>query len=657
MGLKMNGLNPGLANALNGGFKNKQDKNQFLNAAKRQQQQHQQLAANLLTQGPLSFNKNFLPNGINGLPNLNPFFPMPPKYGNCEDYAALLAQFQNPFYMMNPSAAFPYNFQNFLKFTAGAQDNPLSDLPKQDEDNQNNHSPTPQSEHDDMVEEVPEEHNESEPRLIMDLQEDEKNSFEDVKDPELRTSTPVQEENHSDEQIRMKYENDGDNMDQDHDLNNRSRSPSPIGRNELSQGQDQDESNMSDDLRCRNCNKSFNHQTELVQHEKMLCNSLFQKQEDLVAHINDSFNGNYLPIPNPMSNGINISEDENDDRESKVSTESERKVRVRTAISEDQQSVLKEFYALNSRPNREEFRQIANRLNLDARVVQVWFQNNRSRERKMNGMFKPVQPGFLYSPPPPQAPADDQPLDLSVKKEKLNATPSTSPRYGTVPLQQSPDEAINLSRKSDASPPAYRPFYNYSNGTPDLLARQIPSPNEAVPRPQNQNLRNGYALPYGLPFDRLLQFTPEMARNPLLLMRNDQRGNSLSPGSSEKRSWNNDDTRHYDEEFRTLIHQQQQQLQQHPPTKRAHIAKIKAELPPDSDGLFVCDQCDKAFSKQSSLARHKYEHSGEFAFETVKIFKLSIIICNLLIFILISSNPLIRSETLQMPGVSKGLQA
>ena len=28
------------------------------------------------------------------------------------------------------------------------------------------------------------------------------------------------------------------------------------------------------------------------------------------------------------------------------------------------------------------------------------------------------------------------------------------------------------------------------------------------------------------------------------------------------------------------------------------------------DALYACDQCDKTFGKQSSLARHKYEHSG-----------------------------------------------
>ncbi|KPM07840.1 Zinc-finger double domain containing protein 9 [Sarcoptes scabiei] len=30
-----------------------------------------------------------------------------------------------------------------------------------------------------------------------------------------------------------------------------------------------------------------------------------------------------------------------------------------------------------------------------------------------------------------------------------------------------------------------------------------------------------------------------------------------------------------------------------------------------TEGVFTCDQCDKTFSKQSSLARHKYEHSGQ----------------------------------------------
>ncbi len=38
---------------------------------------------------------------------------------------------------------------------------------------------------------------------------------------------------------------------------------------------------------------------------------------------------------------------------------------------------------------------------------------------------------------------------------------------------------------------------------------------------------------------------------------------------------------------------------------KAH--KVDAE-----EGMYACDQCDKLFRKQSSLARHKYEHSGRF---------------------------------------------
>lgn len=43
----------------------------------------------------------------------------------------------------------------------------------------------------------------------------------------------------------------------------------------------------------------------------------------------------------------------------------------------------------------------------------------------------------------------------------------------------------------------------------------------------------------------------------------------------------------------------------------------------DEGGVFQCNQCDKSFNKQSSLARHKYEHSGKVTvcfFHFLKIF-------------------------------------
>lgn len=46
-------------------------------------------------------------------------------------------------------------------------------------------------------------------------------------------------------------------------------------------------------------------------------------------------------------------------------------------------------------------------------------------------------------------------------------------------------------------------------------------------------------------------------------------------------------------------------------------ARVNADPAPqtetEQEGLYFCNQCDKTFSKHSSLARHKYEHSGKFA--------------------------------------------
>jgi hypothetical protein len=35
----------------------------------------------------------------------------------------------------------------------------------------------------------------------------------------------------------------------------------------------------------------------------------------------------------------------------------------------------------------------------------------------------------------------------------------------------------------------------------------------------------------------------------------------------------------------------------------------------DEEGRFTCEKCDKTFTKQSSLSRHKYEHSGRLIFK------------------------------------------
>merc|ERR1712016_570929 len=59
-----------------------------------------------------------------------------------------------------------------------------------------------------------------------------------------------------------------------------------------------------------------------------------------------------------------------------------RKVRVRILISDEQLVVLRAFYMVNPRPKREELEKVAAKIGHPFKVVKVWFQNSRARDRR-----------------------------------------------------------------------------------------------------------------------------------------------------------------------------------------------------------------------------------------------------------------------------------
>ena len=63
-------------------------------------------------------------------------------------------------------------------------------------------------------------------------------------------------------------------------------------------------------------------------------------------------------------------------------SQEERKVRVRTLISEEQQMVLKAHYQRNPKPKKEVLQEISSQIGHPFRVVKVWFQNMRARDRR-----------------------------------------------------------------------------------------------------------------------------------------------------------------------------------------------------------------------------------------------------------------------------------
>ena len=58
--------------------------------------------------------------------------------------------------------------------------------------------------------------------------------------------------------------------------------------------------------------------------------------------------------------------------------------RPRTTITAKQLEVLRQNYLLGSKPSRHTREQIAAETGLDMRVVQVWFQNRRAKDKRTN---------------------------------------------------------------------------------------------------------------------------------------------------------------------------------------------------------------------------------------------------------------------------------
>ncbi|UYV83738.1 hypothetical protein LAZ67_23002401 [Cordylochernes scorpioides] len=78
-----------------------------------------------------------------------------------------------------------------------------------------------------------------------------------------------------------------------------------------------------------------------------------------------------------------------EDEESKEMTDQPRDKRLRTTILPEQLDYLYQKYQIESNPSRKMLENIAREVGLKKRVVQVWFQNTRARERK--GQFRAHQ--------------------------------------------------------------------------------------------------------------------------------------------------------------------------------------------------------------------------------------------------------------------------
>ncbi|XP_056593982.1 zinc finger homeobox protein 4 isoform X1 [Triplophysa dalaica] len=94
---------------------------------------------------------------------------------------------------------------------------------------------------------------------------------------------------------------------------------------------------------------------------------------------------------NAMKRKLEEKDDGSHEKDSINSGEDQhRDKRLRTTITPEQLEILYEKYLLDSNPTRKMLDHIAHEVGLKKRVVQVWFQNTRARERK--GQFRALGP-------------------------------------------------------------------------------------------------------------------------------------------------------------------------------------------------------------------------------------------------------------------------
>ena len=231
----------------------------------------------------------------------------------------------------------------------------------------------------------------------------------------------------------------------------------------------------------------------------------------------------------------------------------EKKSRVRTLISDEQLTVLKSCYSVNQMPRREELFQIAEAISQPYKVVKVWFQNCRARDRREGKLA---------------------PLGSSNTLASANMSGGQQTKFPTPP--------------------------------PSTTSREDRSP-ICSPLPGSRGHKLGEPLPLDLTTKHL---SPSATPPPLIVEEKDEKEEEDDRFFSSPQG----DGRMSKENFEAMIREKLVSLEPDREVARSQGKGGRGALVEDSEeatGVFNCDQCDKTFTKKSSITRHKYEHSGE----------------------------------------------
>jgi hypothetical protein len=283
--------------------------------------------------------------------------------------------------------------------------------------------------------------------------------------------------------------------------------------------------------------------------------------------------------------------------------------RVRSLISEEQLGVLRSCYQINPMPRKEELLQIAETIGHPYKVVKVWFQNSRARDRREGKTI-----GGAASAVTTAGDANAAAVAVAGASPKYPTPPPSS--NGSVLLGPGPDHTSSSPIPSSAvhGAPAVNSAAVVSAPLAPLDLSTAGSGNSKITNSWSHS--SGDAASNSIP----QQPSPSVTPPPLIVAEPEDRGCANVKIEDEDMAEEVEDdksaamsglfSRH---SFEQMIREKLVSL-----TPDQEVVKSvlrggtgnEAVAEAEQIGIFNCDLCDKTFTKKSSITRHKYEHSG-----------------------------------------------
>lgn len=202
--------------------------------------------------------------------------------------------------------------------------------------------------------------------------------------------------------------------------------------------------------KCKYCEHKFESNIARHQHERYLCLESRNLLSDslLKSEIKTEGTDSAMEDCKPgSSTGTGDSDDDyardNIDEDNSNNDDGSKKWRVRSLFSEEHLHILKSFYKINPRPKKYDVERLANQIGFATRVVQVWFQNMRARDRRRG---RHIQLPYFTSN------GNSQGSPKSFPSSNQTAYPSLVPAYNGM---SSPSN-LGIYYSQQSPPPLFR---------------------------------------------------------------------------------------------------------------------------------------------------------------------------------------------------------